>query len=335
MTGKRKPILWSGFFLALLAFAWPQAGPPEGERSLTIQSKPFAAFEPGQPAREHFGELTFRGGLVLTSPDKTLGGISALCVLEDGEHFIACSDRSWWVRGRIVYREGRPEGIAEAALSPLLDADGQPARQWDAESLARDGGTLYVGLERIHTIMRFDYDEKGVLARGQPVPAPPELKDLPKNQSLEGLVFVPAKDRLGGTLIAFSERGFTESGDLKAFLIGGPTPGPFAVKRTAGFDISDAAMLPEGDILVLERLFSPERGVAVRIRRLPLSEIKPGALVDGPTVIEADMRFQIDNMEALSVHRTPWGETRLTLMSDDNFSPLQRTLLLQFALPEK
>jgi hypothetical protein len=39
-------------------------------------------------------------------------------------------------------------------------------------------------------------------------------------------------------------------------------------------------------------------------------------------------------MEGLSVHRSPSGETVLTLISDDNFSPLQRTLLLQFTLAE-
>jgi hypothetical protein len=39
-------------------------------------------------------------------------------------------------------------------------------------------------------------------------------------------------------------------------------------------------------------------------------------------------------MEGLSVHRAAGGEIVLTLVSDDNFSPLQRTLLLQFALAE-
>ena len=37
-------------------------------------------------------------------------------------------------------------------------------------------------------------------------------------------------------------------------------------------------------------------------------------------------------MEGLAVHRNAQGEIVLTLISDDNFSPLQRTLLLQFAL---
>jgi hypothetical protein len=39
-------------------------------------------------------------------------------------------------------------------------------------------------------------------------------------------------------------------------------------------------------------------------------------------------------MEGIDAHVTPDGETVLTLVSDDNFSMLQRTLLLQFALVE-
>jgi hypothetical protein len=37
-------------------------------------------------------------------------------------------------------------------------------------------------------------------------------------------------------------------------------------------------------------------------------------------------------MEGLSVHRAADGAVVLTLVSDDNFSVFQRTLLLQFTL---
>ncbi len=43
------------------------------------------------------------------------------------------------------------------------------------------------------------------------------------------------------------------------------------------------------------------------------------------------MSAQIDNMEGIATHRGPEGETIVTLCSDNNFSFLQRTLLLQFA----
>ena len=51
-------------------------------------------------------------------------------------------------------------------------------------------------------------------------------------------------------------------------------------------------------------------------------------------LLDADDSLNIDNMEAIAAHRAASGETVLTLMSDDNFSPFQRTLIMQFTLPE-
>ena len=70
------------------------------------------------------------------------------------------------------------------------------------------------------------------------------------------------------------------------------------------------------------------------MRRIALGEIKPGAVVDGPVLFDVDLGYEIDNMEGLSVHRSASGEVVLTLISDDNFSAVQRTLLLQFTLAE-
>jgi hypothetical protein len=111
-----------------------------------------------------------------------------------------------------------------------------------------------------------------------------------------------------------------------------PTSGTFALRRSDDFDVSDCAIAPHGALLVLERRFSWARGVAMRIRSVPLAAIKPGALLEGPELIFADMGHQIDNMEGLALHRAADGAIVLTLISDDNFSPLQRTVLLQFTL---
>ena len=106
----------------------------------------------------------------------------------------------------------------------------------------------------------------------------------------------------------------------------------FSVKRTDDFDVSDCTILPPGDLLLLERRFSPARGIAMRIRRIPLADIKANAVVDGRSMIEADLGYQIDNMEGIAVHNAASGETIVTLVSDDNFSVIQRNLLLQFAI---
>jgi hypothetical protein len=57
-------------------------------------------------------------------------------------------------------------------------------------------------------------------------------------------------------------------------------------------------------------------------------------VVDGPTIFEADLGQEIDNMEGIDAHVTDDGDTVLTMVSDDNFSMIQRTLLLQFTLLE-
>jgi len=305
--------------------------------SIEIRAQPLTAFDIRDPSRRQFGLLEFRGGLVLTSPYRDFGGLSAIRIAADGAHFVALSDKGRWFRGRIVYDGTRPAGIAEAETAPILAPDGKPVaeRGWyDTESLAEDGGTLYVGIERVHQILRFNYAKDGLLARGQPIALPPALRALPANKGIEGLVFVPKGLPLGGTLIAVSERGLDRPGNVLAFLIGGPSPGTFTIVRSARFDISDAALLPGGDLLLLERKFSWTGGLSVRIRRVALAEIKPDALVEGSVLFEADLGYDLDNMEGLSVHRTAAGDVVLTLISDDNFSFLQRTLLLQFTLAE-
>src|SRR5215475_3111729 len=310
---------------------------PDPPTSIEISAQRLPGFDHSDASRRQFGLLEFRGGLILTSSFKQFGGLSAIRVQPDGANFIALSDKGWWLKGRIVYDGNRPSGIADAQMAPILGPDGLSlaGRGWyDTESIAQDGGTLYVGIERVNRIVRLDYGKDGLLARAQPIDVPPGVRGLPNNKGLEAMVFVPRGLPLGGALIAISERGLNRDGNLTAFLIGGPRPGTFTLRRTADYDASDAALLPSGDLLVLERKFSWTTGLFVRIRRIALLDIQPGALVDGRVLFEADLGSAIDNLEGLSVHRGPNGETVLTLVSDDNFSALQRTLLLQFTLAE-
>jgi hypothetical protein len=324
------------------AVAAPAAAEPPrdaGVVAIKVHAKTIDSFLPRDPSQIRFGPLEFRGGLELTSDYREFGGFSALRMAADGEHFVSLTDKGYWLTGRIVYDRGRPAGVTDAEMAPLLGPDGRPleARGWyDTESLAEQDGVFYVGIERVNRIVRFDFAKNGVRARAAVVPTPPSMATLPNNKGLEALAFAPRGSKLAGTLIAFSERGLDAAGNLKAFLIGGPTPGEFSVLRSDDFDISDATVLSAGSLLLLERRFSLLRGgIAMRLRRIELSDIKPGALVDGPVLFFADMGYQIDNMEGIAVHRTPAGEVILTLVSDDNFSLLQRTILLQFRLVEK
>ncbi len=346
MTQRQKgwALLVAALFLlsvgAFFAQAQNAAGAAEADASakIDIQTRRIDAFDPREPAKKQFGSLIFRGGLVLASPHKQFGGLSSIRLAANGSNFLAVTDRGFWVRGRITYQGETPAGVADGEIAPMLYSDGRPitARGWyDTEALAEDGGFAYVALERVHRILKFDYAKRGLLARATLVPTPPEMAKLPSNRGLECLQVMPKGSPLAGALIAISERGLDEANNIRGFLIGGPKPGLFAVKQSDEFDIVDCAVGLNSELLILERSFSWRRGVAMRIRSVALSDIVPGAVLEGSKLISADMGYEIDNMEGLSVHRTPKGETVLTLISDDNFSMLQRTILLQFTLLDR
>jgi len=305
--------------------------------AIEVRARPIASFDTSDHQRVRFGSLEYRSGLVLTSKFAGFGGLSGLRLDARGERFISFSDKGSWFTGRIVYHGREMTGLAEVEAAPMLGADGKPitTHGWfDSESIALDGSFVYIGLERVNQVLRFDFSKGFTRSRGEVFPMPPAVKKLPFNKGLEALVFVPRGMPLAGTLIAISERGLDPAGNLIAFLVGGPTPGQFSVRRTDYYDVSDAVLLPSRELLVLERKFSLVNGIGIRIRRIALSVLAPGAVVDGPTIFDADLGNEMDNMEGIDAHLTPEGDTVLTMVSDDNFSMLQRTLLLQFTLVE-
>jgi hypothetical protein len=320
----------------------PRQAPPDefavtAPVSIEVTARPLPSFDSRDRSHVRFGSLEYRSGLILTSRFRGFGGLSGLRLDAKGERFIAISDKGNWFTGRIVYKGREMTGLDDVEASPMLGPDGKPitSRGWfDTESIALDGSLVYVGLERVNQLLRFDFAKGFTRALGEVVPLPPAARKLPFNKGLEALVMVPKGFALAGTLLAISERGLDAQGNILAFLIGGKTPGQFTVRRTDNFDISDAVLLPSGDLLLLERKFSLLGGIGIRIRRIPLASVAPGAVIDGSSIFNADLGHEIDNMEGIDAHVTPEGETVLTLVSDDNFSMIQRNLLLQFTLVE-
>ena len=326
---------------AQLATQPPAKPPPPDEFSfpapvsIEVNSRPIPAFDRSDRSRLRFGALEYRSGLVLTSRFPGFGGLSGIRLDARGERFISFSDKGTWFTGSIVYSGREMSGLGDVEAAPMLGHDGKPitTRGWfDSESIALDGPFVYIGLERVNRVLRFDFSKGFTRSRGEVVPLPPAVGKLPFNKGLEALVFVPRSMPLAGTLIAFSERGLDAKGNLIAFLIGGPSPGQFSVRRSENFDVSDAVLLASGELLILERKFSWLAGIGIRIRRIALKSVAPGAVVDGPSIFQADLGNEVDNMEGIDAHVTSEGDTVLTMVSDDNFSPIQRTLLLQFTL---
>jgi len=322
-----------GFSRALV----PRPGPLAGATPIAVTATPIDRLSAADPDRTRFGALMFRSGLELRSETWGFGGFSALWRSPDGRNLVAIADHAHWLRARIETAEGRLAGLSDAVLSPLRLEGGKAlalSRFFDTESLAVAGRTAFVGVERSHDVIRFAWDGKGLLEQGRPVAIPEEVKELSGNGGLEAMGIAPRRSPLAGALVAVAERGPGWGwGDAptRGFILSGPRQGAFDIVRSGGYEISDLAFLPEGELLLLERRFSYLAGFAIRLRRIARDAVKPGALVDGAVIFESDATQQIGNLEGLAVHREG-RETILTLISDDNFNPLQRTLLLEFAL---
>ena len=106
----------------------------------------------------------------------------------------------------------------------------------------------------------------------------------------------------------------------------------FSIRQIENYNITDLAMLPNGDILLLQRSYGPMTLPGMAMSRFPASDIKLGKTIQPETLLEAKVPFYaIDNMEGLAVCERN-GELRINILSDNNFkTELQRTLLLQFA----
>lgn len=302
-----------------------------------VTAKPIAAFDPRRPAERRFGALSFRSGLELSSRTAGFGGLSGLWRDPVRPHILAITDQGQWFEADIAYREGRLEGLTSARMAPILGPDGVPLRgtpSYDCEALAMSGGTAFVGIERVHRVLRFDFAGAGVLARGEPIALPDEVRRQPRNDGLEALCIAPPGHPHAGALIGFAEAAVSGDADPSpAWVLTGPERFAFRVGRSREFNVTDACFLPGGELLLLERSFSLSKGVGCRIRRIARDAIRPEATLDGEVLLEADTEYEIDNMEGLAIHRdAASGETVLTLISDDNFNPLQRTLLLEFTL---
>jgi hypothetical protein len=303
---------------------------------IDLRAIPITAFKPGADTRR-FGALEFRGGLELVSGAGNFGAWSGLDFGADGALY-AISDTGLWLRGNLVETDGLLSGFSGAAIAPLLADNGKPFPSkvaGDAEGLriVREGGAsrALISFEQTTTVRSYAGADF-TTAKPKRVSLPKFVGGIRRNQGLEAIAVAPAGGTLGGATVVFAERSLDAKGNHRGFVLSGPKAGEFSIRRSDEFDVTDAAFLPDGDLLVLERRFSFSGGFGMRIRRIDDQAIKPGATLEGTLLVEAGTGFQIDNLEGMAVRTAPTGETLITLISDNNGSMLQRTILLQFAL---
>lgn len=321
--------------LALLALPATAQERPRVE-TLDITTRPIGNFELGSSSTQ-FGPFEFVGGLEMTSSTDDFGALSAFRFKAPGSDFIGVADTGFWFYGKVERdAQQRPAGVSAFRMVQMTGADGNPISQkWqvDAEGLAVRGDEAFVGFERNHRVTRFRLEPDFRAVEQDNLDFLVPKNELRQNRGFETVTFSPANGPNQGALVVVSEKSLDPKGNIFAAVLSGPRKGIFTVKRSDEFDITDGAFLPNGDLLLLERSFSIGSGVGMRLRRLPTDQIVGGAqAIEGHIEMQANMRFQIDNMEAMDVWTRADGATMVSLMSDDNHSMLQRNIYLEFRL---
>lgn len=266
------------------------------------------------PTRLQGLELT--KALRLSAKNRHFGGFSALLV-EDGT-LMAVSDFGWLLTTTFDHVFGN--GAAE--LQRLPGKAGSGSKKFsDAESLARFRGGLAIGFERDHRIEH--------IRDGEPIQVlrHPRFQRMSRNKGLEALATLP-----GDRLLAIAEKPI--NGRFPVFVIhadGRVDEG--SLPKTGRHAITGADLGPDGQLYLLRRDWSLLGGISIRIERYQVDEAGFPRAETREELAAFDTASGIDNMEGIAVWEEG-GQQKLAIISDDNFNPLQRTLLLFFDLAD-
>jgi hypothetical protein len=304
------------------------ACPAPSSTKLVVRHSAIAAEPEGAEPRAP-GGVVLLTTLELEGDHAAFGGLSGLELGPDGKTLYVVSDRGHWLKVRLrLAADGRLEGFDGWCLAPLLDTRGTPVKKSlrDAESISRlSGGGWLVGFEWEHRIWRYD----SLDGPARPFTSPTGLEGAPGNGGLESLTVLQ-----DGRVLAISEHYRQTDLNLRGWLLQDGSWHDVSYVTGGDYVPTDLAIIePSGDVFVLERAFVPVLGNRVRIRRIEAGRIVPGARLDPPEIASFGPPLTVDNFEGLAAARHPaTGATLLYLVSDDNFSGTQRTLLYQLQL---
>ena len=271
------------------------------------------------------GELTYRGGVEIPPGELDIGGISGL-EWHDGQ-LVGVMDNGRWLTIETDEIRDTLIDLLEIEVGSLNDERGKRLRRkadGDAEAIARtNDGAWLVSFEQDHRVVRYEDLNGPALDAGIDDPTL-LVGEAPSNDGLETL--------------AVTTDGWLACGQWA----NGPKPnciinngkGVVSFEMTPPAPLAERGGVPTGadcasnDVcFVLFRSWSRELGNASSIVAMG-----PDGLSE--TLATWDTALTIDNFEAIAV-REEGGKTFLYIVSDNNFSDDQRTLLMKFEVSER
>lgn len=296
--------------------ALPTAAPAAAQDDILPQTQP-VELNPGDPSQQEIGDLIYRGGVVIEPGEEDIGGISGLEWHDD--RLYAVGDNGKWLTITPDEFDARLIDIYAISIGDLSDLRGKRLRgknNADAEAITRTAdGAWLVAFEQDHRIWRYpaldgDAEETGIDLSALTTSQYP-------NNGIETLVSSGDTIVLCGEYVGQDQPNCAgiEGGQTSRIEIAAPFDGANPVP-------TDAACAADGACYVLLRSYTSGVG-----NHIAIVAVKPGQ--EPETIAQLPPSLSVDNFEGLAL-REQFGKTYLYLVSDNNFSDSQRTLLMKF-----
>ena len=271
-------------------------------------------------------KLKFVSGIEIKSNHPDFGGLSGLIINED-KSLISVGDQGIWLTGKIKINEnGKLVEIINGRLGHLKGNENNPLYKLgksytDAESIEFYNNKFVVSFERKHRILIFN----NIFLHSEIFYDRIKYLDLPDNGGIEAMA--PLKNN---SIFLLSENLIHPDDKIAGYLLSDNKLKKVYVKKNGSFKPTDMSNLPDGNILLLERSFSPVRGVSARISVIKYEDLKPNSVILPFTLDTLKPPMVVDNFEGISFLKLNDGGYYIFILSDDNFNFLQKTLLYQF-----
>lgn len=332
MAPVRRAIALLVLVVGLLPLTWLQTPPSKREFQLgMVEFRRIPLPDPGHLTS--LGPFTLERAWQMSSTWTRFGSYSGLIAYSD-QRLLAVSDFGNYLEFSPPDTRGPAPKGGGAFAHPLAFKE---LRDYEAATMDPATGTIWIATEYANAIQRFapEWQLNGTFK-------PHAMRDWPSNTGPEALTrlhdgrFIVVREGTGGD----QAPGAMPDGGHQAILFArDPIEGMrgallFTLEGPRHFSAVDMATMPDGRVLVLFRKLiwpMPQR-FAARIAIGDPGEIRQGQPWKLRTLARINSTLPVDNFEGLAIAPRKDGTLTIWLISDDNRSNFQKTLLWKLRL---